>query len=91
MDWGPLLAVLTAAGGGILRDVIRSDADNPALKTSLYAEIALVWGLILSVVAMNDDVVSGPGRLKAAVIGIVSGAFVSRMAVVTVRLRSPRF
>ena len=42
--WGPLLAATTAAGGGILRDVLRADADNPALKTSFYAEISVCWG-----------------------------------------------
>jgi polar amino acid transport system substrate-binding protein len=89
--WGPLLAILAAAGGSILRDVIRSDADNPGLKTSLYAEIALVWGLILSLVAKSSDVVAGPGRFQAAVVIIVAGAFVSRMAVVILRVRSPRF
>jgi len=89
--WGPLLAILAAAGGSILRDVIRSDADNPGLKTSLYAEIALVWGLILSLVAKSSDVVTGPGRFQVAVVIIVAGAFLSRMAVVILRVRSPRF
>lgn len=89
--WGPLLAVLAAAGGSILRDVIRSDADNPGLKTSLYAEIALVWGLLLSVVATRADLVAGPARFQAAVIIAVAGAFLTRMTVVILRVRSPRF
>jgi polar amino acid transport system substrate-binding protein len=89
--WGPFLAVLAAAGGSILRDVIRSDAHNPSLKTSLYAEIALVWGLVLSLWAKGSDVVAGPGRFQAAVILVVAGAFISRMAVVIMRVRSPRF
>jgi polar amino acid transport system substrate-binding protein len=46
--WGPLLAALTGAGGGILRDIVRADPDISALKRGLYAEIALVWGLLLS-------------------------------------------
>jgi polar amino acid transport system substrate-binding protein len=89
--WGPFLAVLAAAGGTILRDVIRSDAHNPTLKTSLYAEIALVWGLILSLAARSGDAGAGPGRFQAAVIIVVVGAFISRMAVVIMRVRSPRF
>src|SRR5262245_19722480 len=89
--WGPLLAVLTAAGGGILRDVIRSDADNPALKTSLYAELALLWGFILSWVATREDVVDEPAQLQTAIVVVLAGAFLSRMAVVGMRLRSPRF
>lgn len=89
--WGPFLAVLAAAGGSILRDVIRSDADNPSLKTSLYAEIALVWGLILSLAARSGEVVGGPGRFQAVVVVVVLGAFASRMAVVIMRMRTPRF
>ena len=46
--WGPLLAALTGAGGGILRDIVRADPDISALKRGLYAEVALVWGLLLS-------------------------------------------
>ena len=89
--WGSCLAVLAATGGSILRDVIRSDADNPSLKTSLYAEIALIWGLVLSLVARSGDAVAAPGRFQAAVIIVVAGAFISRMAVVVLRVRSPRF
>ena len=89
--WGPMLAVLAAAGGSIMRDVIRSDADNPGLKSTLYAEIALVWGLLLSLVATTSDVVAGPGRFQFAVIVVVIGAFLSRMTVVILRVRSPRF
>ncbi len=40
--WGPLLAALTGAGGGIIRDVIRADANNPFLKGTFYAEVALI-------------------------------------------------
>ena len=46
--WGPLLAALTGAGGGVLRDIVRADPDISALKRGLYAEVALVWGLLLS-------------------------------------------
>lgn len=44
--WGPALATLTGCGGGILRDVVRSDSANPLLKTTFYGEVALLWGLI---------------------------------------------
>ena len=89
--WGPVLAAITAAGGGILRDVFRADANNPALKTSFYAEIAVCWGLALSVLiyfwAMDMDT----NTVRTAVVATVIGAFVSRMGIVTSRIRSPRF
>lgn len=89
--WGPLLAVLTAAGGGILRDVVRSDPEIPTLKTSFYAEIALVWGLLLCVVAgsLGSDI--EPADFQIAVVVTIAGAFLTRMAVVALRLRGPRF
>ncbi|HVU22524.1 MAG TPA: TRIC cation channel family protein, partial [Opitutus sp.] len=46
--WGPLLAVLTGAGGGILRDIVRADAHNVTLKRGFYAEVAVMWGLAFS-------------------------------------------
>jgi|GEM_PF-73330 len=47
--WGPILATLTGAGGGILRDIVRADSQNPYLKGALYPEISLVWGLAFSI------------------------------------------
>jgi hypothetical protein len=46
---GPLLAAITAAGGGELRDVLLSQSDIPSLKGSIYPEIALAWGLVYSI------------------------------------------
>jgi polar amino acid transport system substrate-binding protein len=39
---------LSGAGGGILRDVIRADSRNPALRTSFYAEVCVIWGFALA-------------------------------------------
>lgn len=46
--WGPMLGALTAAGGGVLRDVLRSQSDIPTLKGSIYPEIAIFWAWIFS-------------------------------------------
>ncbi|WP_448189577.1 TRIC cation channel family protein [Azospirillum sp. sgz301742] len=46
--WGPAFAMMNASLGAILRDVVRADAHNPILKGSIYAEIAVVGGLLLS-------------------------------------------
>jgi polar amino acid transport system substrate-binding protein len=89
--WGPLCAALTGAGGGILRDVIRADSNNPALRTSIYAEVCLVWGLALSVMVDWLAREERPEYLRLAVIATVLGAFVTRMAVVLLRASSPRF
>jgi polar amino acid transport system substrate-binding protein len=89
--WGPLLAVLTGSGGGILRDVVRSNPAIPGLRTSLYAEIPLVWGLLLSLGVMTFASEEHVARLLWMVVGTVLGAFATRMAVIALRLPAPRF
>jgi len=89
--WGPICAGLGGAGGGILRDVLRAATDNPALRTSLYAEVCLVWGLLLSLAVLWLGSYEHPAYLRLAVIATVLGVFATRMAVVLLGLRSPRF
>jgi polar amino acid transport system substrate-binding protein len=91
--WGPLLAALTGAGGGILRDVIRADADNPGLKGSFYAEVALIWGLILSLFLNWYSFLPKYEliHLTLAVVGVILGGLVTRIAVVYYKIRSPMY
>jgi polar amino acid transport system substrate-binding protein len=88
--WGPLCAILSAAGGGILRDMLRADSKNAALHTSFYAEICLVWGLVLSLIVEWLGRVEQPNLLRSAVLLTVIGAFITRIAVVLLHVRSPR-
>jgi polar amino acid transport system substrate-binding protein len=91
--WGPILAALSGAGGGIVRDVMRADPDNPGLKGSFYAEVALIWGLILSL--FLDWYSSLPKYeltlLNAAVAVVVVGGLTTRLLVVHYRIRSPMY
>ena len=91
--WGPLLAALTGAGGGILRDVIRADTNNPGLKGSFYAEVALIWGLILSLFLHWYSFLPNyePIHLTIAVIVAILGGLVTRMAAVYFKIRSPMY
>ena len=91
--WGPILAALTGAGGGILRDVIRADVDNPGLKGSFYAEVAVIWGLILSLAlswyaSMQDY---HPEHITTLVVFVLFGALTTRMVVFHYKIRSPMF
>lgn len=89
--WGPLLAAITAAGGGILRDVVRSDPDVSFIKGEFYPEIAVIWGLIPSVYLEHE---SGHLSTDDVTIGIVVtfvGAFLTRIATIYFGIRSPRF
>jgi len=47
--FGPLLAMLTAAGGGVIRDVVRGRIEESSLKVVFYPEVALIFGFGLSV------------------------------------------
>ena len=89
--WGPLCAVIGGAGGGILRDVLRADSANPALRSSFYAEVAILWGLVLTGMVLWLGHEERPDLLRVAVAVTVAGAFLTRAAVVLLRLRSPRF
>jgi polar amino acid transport system substrate-binding protein len=91
--WGPLLAALTGAGGGIVRDVIRADANNPFLKGTFYAEIALIWGLILSLFLMwyANLLDYKPTEISLAVVVTLAGALLTRMAVFHLRVKSPMY
>jgi len=91
--WGPLLAALTGAGGGIIRDVIRGDANNPFLKGTFYAEIALVWGLMLSLFLMwyANFLDYKPTEISLAVVVTLIGALLTRMAVFYLRIKSPMY
>lgn len=88
--WGPLCAGLTGAGGGILRDVLRGDSRNPALRTSFYAEICILWGLGLSLVVEGLARLEQPHLLTSVVLLTVLGGFVTRVSVVYFRLNSPK-
>ena len=89
--WGPILAAITAAGGGILRDVVRSDPDIPTLKGELYPEIALVWGFVLSLFMTWQTRHLHAGEIAAGMIATFVGAFLTRIATIHFGIRSPRF
>lgn len=89
--WGPILAAFTAAGGGILRDVLRAEPDIPSLKGELYPEIAVFWGWILSMYLIWQTRQLNPEEILFGIVVTVIGAFLTRMAVIHFHIRSPRF
>jgi polar amino acid transport system substrate-binding protein len=88
-----LLAALTGAGGGIVRDAIRGDGNNPFLKGTFYAEVALIWGWILSVFLMwyANLLDYKPTEISLAVAVTLIGALLTRMAVFHLRMKSPMY
>ncbi|MEP3278327.1 MAG: transporter substrate-binding domain-containing protein [Stappiaceae bacterium] len=89
--WGPALAAITAAGGGILRDVVRSDPEIPLLKGELYPEIAVLWGLILSVFFIWEARFLNAEDIQIGILLTFFGALVTRLLTIYLGLKSPRF
>lgn len=89
--WAPLLAMLTAAGGGILRDIVRQSGDIASLRTQFYAEVPLLWGLLLGLYLAWQAPHLDPDRFAWAVVITLAGAFVTRLTVVAFGVSSPPF
>ena len=89
--WGPVLAVLTAAGGGMIRDVVRGKLEQSALKSALYAEIALFWGCAISIflTVMGEGVT--PIIIFSAILITMVAAFVTRIVVYLMGWTAPLY
>ncbi|MBP7864915.1 MAG: TRIC cation channel family protein [Acidobacteria bacterium] len=86
--WGPILATLTGAGGGIIRDVVRADSNNPSLKGSIYPEISVAWGLAFSLFLIWETSRLKLPEVLAGVIVTLSGVLLTRWLVVRWGVRS---
>jgi polar amino acid transport system substrate-binding protein len=91
--WGPLLGALTGAGGGVIRDAIRADANNPFLKGTFYAEVARIWGLVLSLFLTwyANSLEYQPAEISLAVVATLIGGLLTRMAVFYFKVKSPMY
>jgi len=89
--WGGVLAMLGGGGGGILRDIIRQEPDIPSLKGELYPEIAMVWGFLLALFLIWQTRVIDPDHIFLGIVVTMAGVFLTRMAVVLLRLKSPLY
>jgi len=76
--WGPLFGALTAADGGVIRDVVRSKLAG-TLTTSFYAEVAVLWGLAISIWLTLQGVELGACHFIIAAVLTVVGAAATRM------------
>ncbi|MDX6751827.1 TRIC cation channel family protein [Geminicoccaceae bacterium 1502E] len=89
--WAPLLAMLTGAGGGILRDLVRRADRIDSLHDAFYAEVPLIWGFLLIAVLLLAGPTLDPDLFFMAVLVTIVGAFWTRLAVVFLRIKSPAF
>lgn len=86
--WGPVMAGLTGAGGGVLRDILRGQADIPTLKGTIYPEIALLWGLAYSLVIIIWGAQLDPKEMLVFTLVVLAGIVLTRLLVVQFEIRS---
>jgi polar amino acid transport system substrate-binding protein len=86
--WGPVLGGLTAAGGSVLRDVLRSQSDIPTLKGSIYPEIAVFWAWIFSLVIIFRAQDLTLQEVLLLTLSVMAAIFVTRILVLHFGLRS---
>jgi polar amino acid transport system substrate-binding protein len=89
--WGPLLAALTGAGGGVIRDLLRPDRHVVSFMGELYAEVAIIWSLFLSIFLHLHYAYLSPDKVLWAIIITILGVFITRMAASIFNIRGPNF
>ena len=89
--WGPILAVITTSGGGIICDIMRNDDQPASMKDNFYPEISAIWGFILSLMVNLMANNANANNIFAAVVITVIGAFLTRLLVIYLKISSPSF
>lgn len=79
--WGPVFALVTGVGGGILRDLISKQREILILKVNLMPEIVLLWAFFLSVFLTYQSSSVETDLIKWAVIITVAGVFLTRVLI----------
>lgn len=77
--WGPISAAITSSFGGMMRDVLRDDRVVVNLRGQFYPEVAVIWGLVLSLFLQWEGGRLEPQEIKLGVIAIIAGAFLTRL------------
>ena len=88
--WGPILAMITSSGGGVLCNMLSNKKFDETMK-NMYSEISVIWGLILSILLSNMAEASAANQIFVAVPVTVVGAFITRWLVSYFKIRSINF
>lgn len=86
--WGPFLAFLTGAGGGILRDITRKTGHVSSLHEDIYGEVAILWGLFLSLYLTWDAHNVDAFRIMLSVMLTMGGVFMTRMMIARYKIQN---
>jgi polar amino acid transport system substrate-binding protein len=80
--WGPISAAITSSFGGMMRDVLRDDRVVVNLRGQFYPEVAVIWGLVLSLFLQWEGGRLEPEEITLGVIAIIAGAFLTRLVAI---------
>lgn len=89
--WGPILAVITGVGGGIVRDMLTRERFILSMRGIFYPEVAILWGLALSLFLVWHQTQLTPEEMLFAVITTLIGAFMTRLVSIISDIRGPSF
>lgn len=82
--WGPLLAVLTSLGGGIVRDIVGNDWEGGSLSKGYQPHVIAVWGVFLTLFFYWQAGRLQQSEIVVAIVATMIGVFASSL---WVRLR----
>jgi len=87
--WGPLIAMITSFAGGIVRDVLRQKGTKiDTLSGAFYGEVSLLWGVIFCLFIEWQLLRLNLHEILIGVVVTVTGAFITRLVVVKLNIRS---
>lgn len=89
--WAPISATLSAAGGSILRDIVRQSGRVDTLKTEFYAEVPIIWGALFSLFIMVQPTLIVPEIFVVAIAMMLFGATLTRLAALWFGIRAVRY
>lgn len=88
--WGPILAMVTTSGGGIICNVLQTRKFDKTMK-NMFTEISALWGFVLSLLLCNVPEDAIADRIMIAVPVTVVGAFLTRWLVCYFKIPSIHF
>ncbi|MDP2192996.1 MAG: TRIC cation channel family protein, partial [Alphaproteobacteria bacterium] len=89
--WGPFLAFLTGAGGGMLRDLFIRSKNVSVVYGEIYGEMAIIWGAVLSIYLIITAGNTDPTHIRNAVILVVIGNVISQLCIHYFKVPNIRF
>ncbi|MCH8474402.1 MAG: TRIC cation channel family protein [Opitutales bacterium] len=87
--WGPLLGVITASFGVILRDMIRADHDILLLKKDSYGEMSILLGTVYSICLLQPFIALSTRNILIATMLLTAAGFALRVLIIYGRIPNP--